>query len=162
MAGEYVDSDEALIPFSRKDLTERWLQIGESLKLRDIEAVHEQRLVKIVGDAGTVLGKSVVRGLLTNRYSERLLVILDVCDSDGFDRAKHKQLFALLSLKCLRPEHLKICSLSHGYHSNDETGWTDGQVGWSREMLCLRASFSGLRAGRFFGCVLREENKFLL
>ena len=110
VAEEHVDPDQALIPFSRKVLTERVLQIGERLKLRDIEAAHELRFVNIAVDAGTVLGKSVVHALLTNPYSEEFPVILEVCDNDGFDKAKYKQLFALLLMKCLH-ENLTICSI---------------------------------------------------
>lgn len=110
IASEHVDLDEALIPFSRKVLTERVLQIGKRLKLRDIEAARERRFVNIAVDAGTVLGKGVIHSVLTNPYAECLPVLLEVCDNNGFDKARYKELFTLLVLKC-RQEHLTICSV---------------------------------------------------
>ena len=74
--------------FSRTILTEKVLEIGRRLKMRDMESAHEARFVNIAVDTGTVLGKSVVRAILTNPYSDRFPILLEISDNDGFDKFK--------------------------------------------------------------------------
>lgn len=110
VALERVDVDEAMISFSRSVLTDKVLEIGARLKLRDTEVARETNFVNIAVDAGTVLGKSVVHSVLTNPYSDRFPILLEIVDNDGFDKFKYEQLFAYLSLHC-KQAHLTVCSI---------------------------------------------------
>ena len=109
-AAERMDVNEAMVSFSRTILTEKVLEIGRRLKMRDMESAHEARFVNIAVDAGTVLGKSVVHAILTNPYSDRFPILLEISDNDGFDKFKYKQLFGILTMQC-KKEQLTVCSI---------------------------------------------------
>ena len=110
MVAESVNIEEAIGHFSRRVLTEKLLALGARLKERDFETAREIRFVNVAVDAGTVLGRSVIHCLLTNPYSENFPIILEICDNDGFDKWKYKQLFGLLTSKC-KHHDLIVCSI---------------------------------------------------
>ena len=110
LANQQLELDEAMVSFSRNILTEKVLEIGRKLKLRDTEMAREMKFVNIAVDAGTVLGKGVVHSILTNPYSEHFPILLEISDNDGYDKFKYKQLFGFLTLQC-KKECLTVCSI---------------------------------------------------
>ena len=105
-----VNIEETIGEFSRRVLTEKILQLGVTMKERDIQNARDAHFVNIIVDAGSVLGKKVIHSMFTNPYDENFPITVEVSENSGMNKIKYKEFFQLLLYRCQKQE-LTVCSI---------------------------------------------------
>ena len=104
------DVEQMVTGFSTRTISERINRFGHLFRERDFTAAREHRYVNIAVDAGTVLGVAVIHSLLTNPYSEKFPIVLDIVENEHFDKYLYRGLFERVCSTC-HEQGLVVCSI---------------------------------------------------